>query len=116
MWRRPCGSWPAPPARWAWTWSRGRGRMAKQGKRYREAQAKHEADRAYPLGEAVATLVSFPLAKFDESVELAINLGVDPRHADQMGRGAIVPPHGTGQEGRGLGFAQGGEGEEGGGG
>ena len=81
--------------------------MAKQGKRYREAQAKLEADRAYPLGEAVATLVSFPLAKFDESVELAINLGVDPRHADQMVRGALVLPHGTGKGVRVLVFAKG---------
>ena len=81
--------------------------MAKHGKRYREAQAKLEGGRTYPLGEAVETLVSLPPAKFDESVELAINLGVDPRHADQMVRGAIVLPHGTGKEVRVLVFAKG---------
>jgi len=81
--------------------------MAKQGKRYREAQTKLEAGRAYPLDQAVETLATFPPAKFDESVELAINLGVDPRHADQMVRGAIVLPHGTGKGVRVLVFAKG---------
>jgi len=81
--------------------------MAKHGKRYREAQGKLEAGRAYALSEAVDALVSFPPAKFDESVELAINLGVDPRHADQMVRGAIVLPHGTGKGVRVLVFAKG---------
>jgi large subunit ribosomal protein L1 len=81
--------------------------MAKHGKRYREAQAKLDPGRAYPLGEAVETLVGFPPAKFDESVELAINLGVDPRHADQMVRGALVLPHGIGKGVRVLVFAKG---------
>jgi large subunit ribosomal protein L1 len=81
--------------------------MAKHGKRYREAQTKLEEGRSYPLAEAVDALVSFPPAKFDESVELAINLGVDPRHADQMVRGAIVLPHGTGRGVRILVFAKG---------
>jgi large subunit ribosomal protein L1 len=81
--------------------------MAKHGKRYREAQTKLEEGRSYPLAEAVDALVSFPPAKFDESVELAINLGVDPRHADQMVRGAIVLPHGTGRGVRVLVFAKG---------
>ena len=81
--------------------------MAKHGKRYREAQTKLEEGRSYPLAEAVDALVSFPPAKFDESVELAINLGVDPRHADQMVRGAIVLPHGLGKGVRVLVFAKG---------
>jgi large subunit ribosomal protein L1 len=81
--------------------------MAKHGKRYREAQTKLEEGRSYPLAEAVDALVSFPPAKFDESVELAINLGVDPRHADQMVRGALVLPHGTGRGVRVLVFAKG---------
>ena len=81
--------------------------MAKHGKRYREAQTKLEEGRSYPLAEAVDALVCFPPAKFDESVELAINLGVDPRHADQMVRGAIVLPHGTGRGVRVLVFAKG---------
>ncbi len=81
--------------------------MAKHGKRYTEALARLEEGRAYPLGEAVQALATFPAAKFDESVELAINLGVDPRHADQMVRGALVLPHGTGKGVRVLVFAKG---------
>ncbi len=57
--------------------------------------------------EAVALLKSLPPAKFDESVDLALNLGVDPKHADQMVRGSIVLPHGTGKSMRVLVFAKG---------
>jgi large subunit ribosomal protein L1 len=66
-----------------------------------------EATRSYPLREAVELIKSAPATKFDESVDLAVNLGVDPKHADQMVRGGIVLPHGTGKTVRILVFAKG---------
>ncbi|MCL4686627.1 50S ribosomal protein L1 [Myxococcota bacterium] len=63
--------------------------------------------RSYALQEAVELLKSVPGPKFDESVDLAVNLGVDPKHADQMVRGGIVLPHGTGKTVRVLVFAKG---------
>ena len=71
--------------------------MAKTGKRLRAAAATIERGRQHPLGEAVALVKSNATAKFDETVELALGLGVDPRHADQMVRGAVTLPHGTGK-------------------
>ena len=70
--------------------------MAKKGKKFREAVSKVEP-RPYALGEAVALLKSMNTAKFDETVEVAMRLGVDPRHADQMVRGTVLLPHGTGK-------------------
>jgi large subunit ribosomal protein L1 len=63
--------------------------------------------RLYPLQEAIQVLKGLPETKFDESVDIAINLGVDPKHADQMVRGAIVLPHGVGKAVRVLVFAKG---------
>ncbi len=76
-------------------------------KRYRGAAEKIDRSSSYSLEGAVALLKELDGAKFDESVELAINLGVDPKHADQMVRGAIVLPHGIGKETRVLVFAKG---------
>ncbi len=70
--------------------------MAKKGKRYQEAVKLVESTKLYELEEAVALLKQTAKAKFDETVELHIRLGVDGRHADQQVRGAIVLPHGTG--------------------
>ena len=81
--------------------------MAKPGKRCRAAKEAVEVDKAYALDEAITALKSGEGTKFDESVDIAINLGVDPRHADQMVRGAIVLPHGVGKSVRVLGFAKG---------
>ena len=81
--------------------------MPRHGKRYRQAAAAIEAGRTYALPEAIGVLMAAPAAGFDESVELAINLGVDPKHADQMVRGALVLPHGTGKGVRVLVFAKG---------
>jgi len=81
--------------------------MAKQSKRYRSAAEKVEDGKLYPLGEALEVLKEMPAAKFDESVDIAVRLGVDPKHADQMVRGAIVLPHGTGSSVRVLVFAKG---------
>ncbi len=76
-------------------------------KRYRGAVEKIDRSKSYSLEEAVALLKKLDGAKFDESVELAISLGVDPKHADQMVRGAIVLPHGIGKDTRVLVFAKG---------
>jgi len=70
--------------------------MPKHGKKY-TAAAKKVAKRFYTLPEAVATMRSAVFVKFDETVELAMRLGVDPKHADQMVRGTVVLPHGAGK-------------------
>lgn len=68
----------------------------KRSKRYREAAAKIDAEKQYGLREAVDLFKSIATAKFDESMELHIRLGVDPRHADQQVRSTVGLPHGTG--------------------
>ena len=78
-----------------------------QSKRYRQGADGIERGRLYGLSEALEATLGTPAAKFDESVDIAMNLGVDPKHADQMVRGAIVLPHGTGKETRVLVFAKG---------
>jgi large subunit ribosomal protein L1 len=80
--------------------------MAKAGKKYRAAAAKIE-DRPYDLKDALAAIKDSAFAKFDETVEVHMRLGVDPRHADQMVRGTIVLPHGTGKTMRVAVIAQG---------
>ena len=70
----------------------------KHSKRYRDNIEKINRDKEYSLDEAAQFLTSFNLPKFDESVELSINLGVDPRHADQIVRGTVSMPNGTGKE------------------
>ena len=80
--------------------------MAKKGKKLRDASSKVES-RPYSLAEAIVLLKSFDTAKFDETVELAMRLGVDPRHADQMVRGTVNLPHGTGKTKRVLVIADG---------
>ena len=82
--------------------------MAKN-KRFQAAAAAIDRDKSYPLTDAVALLKGAPGPKFDESIDLAMNLGVDPRHADQMVRGALVLPHGIGKDTRVLVFAKGGK-------
>jgi large subunit ribosomal protein L1 len=86
--------------------------MAKPGKRIRELRSQVDPARAYPLDEAITLLKSCARAKFDESVEVALNLGVDPRHADQMVRGTADLPHGTGKTLRVAVFARGDKAEE----
>lgn len=82
--------------------------MAKKSKRYRKAAATIERARRYPLDDAIrALLAAEGVAKFDESVELAVRLGVDPRQADQNVRGTVVLPHGTGKSVRVIVFAKG---------
>jgi len=81
--------------------------MSKHGKRYREASQRVEPARSYTLDEAVGLAAETANAKFDETVEIAMRLGVDPKHADQMVRGTVVLPHGLGRTARVLVFAQG---------
>jgi large subunit ribosomal protein L1 len=70
----------------------------KHGKRYRDSAAKIDRSREYPLDEAVEVIKNLPSAKFDETVEFSVNLGVNPKHADQQVRGTVLLPHGTGRE------------------
>lgn len=81
--------------------------MAKVGKRLRAARAKIDRQRRYPLEEAIEALLATDPARFDETVELAVRLGVDPRQADQNVRGTCQLPHGTGRSVRVLVFAKG---------
>lgn len=81
--------------------------MKKHGKKYRAAADKIEPGRKYTLEEAVAKLKEIAFAKFDETVELTMWLGVDPRKADQLVRGTIVLPHGLGRSKKVLVIAQG---------
>src|ERR687887_444689 len=81
--------------------------MPKQGKKYRAAFEKVEPGRKYTLEEGVAKLKEIAFAKFDETVELTMWLGVDPRKADQLVRGTIVLPHGLGKSKKVLVIAQG---------
>jgi len=66
-------------------------------KRYKSLVEKVEAGKQYPLNDAVALVKELKSAKFDETVDIALNLNIDPRHADQMIRGAVVLPNGTGK-------------------
>ena len=81
--------------------------MAKQPKKYQEAIKKFDRQNLYVASEALGIVVDVASAKFDETVEAHIKLGVDSRHADQQVRGAIVLPHGTGKTKRVLVFAKG---------
>jgi len=81
--------------------------MPKHGKRYRAAAERIEHGRTYEPALAIDLVKETSAAKFDETVEIAVRLGVDPRHADQVVRGTVVLPHGTGKSVRVLVVAQG---------
>lgn len=81
--------------------------MAKKGKKYQDAVKKYDVKNFYDASEALGLVCDVATAKFDETVEVHIKLGVDSRHADQQVRGAIVLPHGTGKTNRVLVFAKG---------
>ena len=80
--------------------------MAKSGKKFKAADAQIE-DRDYSLGEAISLMQKVRFAAFDESVEIAMRLGVNPKHADQMVRGTVILPHGLGRSKRVLVVASG---------
>lgn len=77
------------------------------GKKFLNAQAKIERDRKYPLEEACGLVKQLSYTSFDETVDLAVRLNVDPRHADQQVRGTVILPHGTGKVKRVLVFVRG---------
>ena len=81
--------------------------MAKKGKKYQDALKKYDVKNFYDASEALGIVCDVATAKFDETVEVHVKLGVDSRHADQQVRGAIVLPHGTGKTNRVLVFAKG---------
>jgi large subunit ribosomal protein L1 len=81
--------------------------MAKHSKRANAVRSAVDRTKLYTIEEGVALIKTLANAKFDESIELAVNLGVDPRHADQMVRGAVVLPNGTGKTVRVVVFAKG---------
>lgn len=81
--------------------------MARMGKRLRAAQEHVDCNERYSLDDALARLPKTATAKFDEAIDIAVRLGVDPRQADQMVRGAVNLPHGVGKKVRVLVFAEG---------
>lgn len=81
--------------------------MPKRGKNYRKSAKGFDGETLYSIEEGVSTLKKLTTVKFDESVDVAVRLGVDPRHADQMVRGAVALPHGIGKSVRVLVFAKG---------
>jgi large subunit ribosomal protein L1 len=86
--------------------------MAKLSKKQKALAANVDRDRLYAVNEAIETLKANATAKFDETIEVALNLGVDPRHADQMVRGVVTLPAGTGKDVRVAVFARGAKAEE----
>lgn len=81
--------------------------MSRKGKKYNSAREKVDPKKAYDFSQALELALDTSFAKFDESVDVAVRLGVDPRHADQMVRGSVVLPNGTGKEVKVLVFAKG---------
>ncbi|MGD9209315.1 MAG: 50S ribosomal protein L1 [Desulfobacteraceae bacterium] len=81
--------------------------MPKRGKKYLESRKKVDSQKKHDFAEAVQTAIKASYVKFDETVDLAVRLGVDPRHADQMVRGSVILPHGIGKEVKVLVFAKG---------
>ena len=86
--------------------------MTKISKRFKKAHEGVDTDKIYEVEEAVKLVKARATAKFDETIEIAINLGVDPRHADQMVRGVVALPNGTGRNQRVAVFAKGAKAEE----
>jgi large subunit ribosomal protein L1 len=81
--------------------------MPKRGKKYIESRKKVDVHKKYDFSDAIGTAVDMASSKFDETVDVAVRLGVDPRHADQMVRGTVVLPNGLGKEVKVLVFAKG---------
>ncbi len=81
--------------------------MPKRGKNYSDSRSKIDTQKRYEFAEAVESAINSAYAKFDETIDMAVRLGVDPRHADQMVRGTVVLPNGLGKEVKVLVFAKG---------
>jgi len=82
-------------------------KMSKRGKKYSESRKRIDSEDVDSFNDAVKMTLESSFAKFDETVDLAVRLGVDPRHADQMVRGSVVLPHGTGKDVKVVVFAKG---------
>src|SRR5690606_7827486 len=104
-WKRPFARLPVPPAAWA-SPSR-ESDMAKLSKRAAAIAAKIDRTKLYPVSEALSLVKETATAKFDESIDVAVQLGIDPRKSDQLVRGSVVLPAGTGKSVRVAVFAQG---------
>lgn len=89
-----------------------REQVKKKSKRYTEGAAAIDKEKDYALAEAIALLKGLPVAKFDETVDLAFKLGIDPKKSDQLVRGTISLPHGTGKNVRVAVFAKGAQADE----
>ncbi len=81
--------------------------MPKRGKKYTESRSQVDSQKRHDVAEAVESAIKSSYAKFDETIDMAVRLGVDPRHADQMVRGTVVLPNGLGKEVKVLVFAKG---------
>ncbi len=81
--------------------------MPKRGKKYNESKQKIDSEKRYDVAEAIKLTVDSSYSKFDETIDISVRLGVDPRHADQMVRGTVILPNGLGKEVKVLVFAKG---------
>jgi len=81
--------------------------MPKRGKKYNESKTRLTSESATSFSDAVQKTLDASFAKFDETIDIAVRLGVDPRHADQMVRGSVILPNGLGKEVKVLVFAKG---------
>ena len=81
--------------------------MPKRGKKYSDSRSKIDTQKRHEFAEAVESVINSAFAKFDETIDMAVRLGVDPRHADQMVRGTVILPNGLGKEVKVLVFAKG---------
>src|SRR3569623_75019 len=107
---RPSARWPVRPVRWASRWRASD--MTKLTKKQKALQGKADPTMLYALNEALGLGKEAATAKFDESIDVAVQLGIDPKKSDQVVRGAVVMPNGTGKTKRVAVFAQGAKAEE----
>jgi large subunit ribosomal protein L1 len=108
--RQPCAPSRAPPAAWALPWRACD--HGKASKRARAVFAKVDRNKAYPVSDALTLVKECATAKFDESIDVAVNLGIDAKKSDQLVRGSVVLPAGTGKTVRVAVFAQGAKAED----
>src|SRR5688500_10711925 len=106
----PSALWPGLPVPWASRWRASD--MTKLTKKQKALQGKVDSTKLYPFTEALGIVKEAANAKFDESIDVAVQLGIDPKKSDQVVRGAVVMPNGTGKSKRVAVFAQGAKADE----
>src|SRR3954467_4805678 len=106
----PSARWPVRPVRWASRWRASD--MTKLTKKQKALAGKVDSNKLYPLADAIVLVKDAATAKFDESIDVAVQLGIDAKKSDQVVRGAVVLPNGTGKTKRVAVFAQGAKAEE----